>query len=130
MLFTPDSHQRIRNGRASTLAEYLWQGKLARARATTTVTEDDIPLLYEYDRWANNRVLQAVSTLSSEEFTRDLGASFRSIRDTLVHILSGEWVGLRIGTNRPPAPPSSQICGRETTTYLIRGRFLTSLRCS
>ena len=51
----------------------------------------DITLLFEYDRWANNRVLQAVSTLSAEEFTRDLGGSFRSVRDTLVHIISGEW---------------------------------------
>jgi hypothetical protein len=53
--------------------------------------EDDIQLLYEYDRWANNRVLQAVSTLSVGEFTRDLGGSFRSVRDTLFHIIGGEW---------------------------------------
>jgi uncharacterized damage-inducible protein DinB len=55
------------------------------------MTKDDIQLLYEYDRWANNRVLQAVSALSAEQFTRDLGGSFRSVRDTLVHIIGGEW---------------------------------------
>jgi uncharacterized damage-inducible protein DinB len=55
------------------------------------MNKDDIDLLYEYDRWANNRVLQAVSALSGEQFTRDLGGSFRSVRDTLVHIISGEW---------------------------------------
>ncbi|HXY26290.1 MAG TPA: DinB family protein [Candidatus Acidoferrum sp.] len=55
------------------------------------MTRDDIQLLYEYDRWANNRVLQAASMLSAEQFTRDLGGSFRSVRDTLVHILGGEW---------------------------------------
>ena len=55
------------------------------------MTRDDIQLLYEYDRWANNRVLQAVSALSDEQFTRDLGGSFRSVRDTLVHIIAGEW---------------------------------------
>jgi uncharacterized damage-inducible protein DinB len=60
------------------------------------MTKDDIQLLYEYDRWANNRVLQAVSTLSVEEFTRDLGGSFRSVRDTLVHIIGGEWGWLTI----------------------------------
>jgi len=54
------------------------------------MTNDDIQLLYEYDRWANNRVLQAASTLSAEEFTRDLGGSFRSVRDTLVHIVGSE----------------------------------------
>jgi uncharacterized damage-inducible protein DinB len=58
------------------------------------MTKDDIQLLYEYDRWANNRVLQAVSTLSAEQFTRDLGGSFRSVRDTLVHIIGGEWIWL------------------------------------
>jgi len=55
------------------------------------MTKDDILLLYEYDRWANNKVLQAVSALSVEQFTRDLGGSFRSVRDTLLHIIAGEW---------------------------------------
>ncbi len=55
------------------------------------MTKDDIQLLHEYDRWANNRVLQAVSAMSAEQFTRDLGGSFRSVRDTLVHIIGGEW---------------------------------------
>ncbi len=55
------------------------------------MNKDDIRLLYEYDRWANNRVLQAASALSDEQFTRDLGGSFRSVRDTLVHIIGGEW---------------------------------------
>lgn len=55
------------------------------------MTKSDIQLLYEYDRWANARVLQAASTLSSEQFTQNLGGSFPSVRDTLVHILSGEW---------------------------------------
>jgi uncharacterized damage-inducible protein DinB len=55
------------------------------------VNKEDIQLLYEYDRWANNRVFQAVSTLSAEQFTRDLGGSYRSVRDALVHIIAGEW---------------------------------------
>jgi uncharacterized damage-inducible protein DinB len=55
------------------------------------MTKDDIRLLYEYDRWANDRVLQTVSALSAEQFTRDLSGSFRSVRDTLLHILGGEW---------------------------------------
>lgn len=35
--------------------------------------------------------MQAASGLSPEQFTQDLGSSFPSVRDTLVHILSGEW---------------------------------------
>jgi hypothetical protein len=58
------------------------------------MTKGDIQLLYEYDRWPNNRVLQAASALSAEDFTRDPGGSLRSARDTLVHIISGEWIWL------------------------------------
>jgi uncharacterized damage-inducible protein DinB len=58
------------------------------------MTKDDIQLLYEYDRWANGKVLQAASKLSAEQFTRDLGGSFRSVRDTLLHIIAGEWIWL------------------------------------
>lgn len=55
------------------------------------MTKDDIQLLYEYDRWANTRVFDAVATLSNEQFTRDLGGAFPSLRDTLVHIIASEW---------------------------------------
>src|SRR4030088_2350731 len=79
----------------SVLGEHPWQGKIAQTKGSAiTMTKDDIHLLYEYDRWANNRVLQAASALSVEQFTRDLGGSFRSVRDTLVHILGGEWIWL------------------------------------
>lgn len=59
-----------------------------------SMTRDDIQLLYEYDRCANNKVLQAASALSTEAFTRDLGGSFSSVRDTLLHIIGGEWIWL------------------------------------
>jgi len=68
------------------------------------MTKDDIQLLYEYDRWANNRVLSAVSTLSAEEFTRDLGGSFRSVRDTLAHVVGSEWAWLTYW--KEPSPSS------------------------
>jgi uncharacterized damage-inducible protein DinB len=70
------------------------------------MTKDDIQLLYEYDRWANNRVLQAASALGAEEFTRDLGGSFRSVRDTLVHIIGGEWIWLAYWKEPPDSPAS------------------------
>jgi uncharacterized damage-inducible protein DinB len=52
------------------------------------MTKDDIQRLYQYDRWANNQVLQAFSALNAEQFTLDLGGSFRSVRDTLVRLQS------------------------------------------
>lgn len=68
------------------------------------MTKDDIRLLFEYDRWANRRVLQAASALSDEQFTRDLGGSFRSVRDTLVHIIGGEWGWLTYWKEASPTP--------------------------
>ena len=70
------------------------------------MTKDDIQLLYEYDRWANNRVLLAASALGVQEFTRDLGGSFGSVRDTLVHIIGGEWIWLAYWKEPPDSPAS------------------------
>jgi uncharacterized damage-inducible protein DinB len=90
------------------LAEYRRQDKIAQKKAPArSMTKDDIQLLYEYDRWANNRVLQAASTLSAEEFTHDLGGSFRSVRDTLVHIIGGEWGWLTYW--KEPSPSSAFV---------------------
>jgi uncharacterized damage-inducible protein DinB len=77
--------------------------RLAERRGPTTLTKDDIQLLYEYDRWANNRVLDAVSTLKAEEFTRHLGGGLRSVRDTLVHIIGSEWCWLRYWKEPSPS---------------------------
>ncbi len=68
------------------------------------MNKEDIQLLYEYDRWANNRILQAASALNAEQFTRDLGGSFRSVRDTLVHIIGGEWGWLTYWKEPSPNP--------------------------
>jgi uncharacterized damage-inducible protein DinB len=69
------------------------------------MTIDDIQLLYQYDRWANNSVLQAASALGVERFTRDLGGSFRSVRDTLVHIVGSERTWLTYW--KEPSPHSA-----------------------
>jgi uncharacterized damage-inducible protein DinB len=65
------------------------------------MTSDDIRLLYEYDRWANRRVLNAASTLTQEQFTRCVSGSFHCVRDTLLHILSGDWIWLAYWGNPP-----------------------------
>lgn len=58
------------------------------------MNKDDVALLYEYDRWANARVLASLAVLTTEQFIRDLGGSFPSVRDTMVHVLAGEWIWL------------------------------------
>lgn len=53
-----------------------------------------IHLLYEHNRWANGRTLDAVAALTAEQFTKDLGSSYRSVHETLTHILAAEWIWL------------------------------------
>ncbi len=72
---------------------------------------EHLRLLYHYNAWANHRVLDASSALSSEQLTRDLRSSFPSVRDTLAHILGGEWVWLEFWHGRSPSalPPGSEF---------------------
>src|SRR4026207_436454 len=50
--------------------------------------------LINYHYWATYRLIDAVEPLSPEQFTRNMGNSFASVRDTLVHLYSAEWVWL------------------------------------
>ncbi len=54
-----------------------------------------IGALYRYGSWANEQVLDAVSRLTPADFTRDLKSSYGSIRNTLTHLLWGEWIWLQ-----------------------------------
>jgi uncharacterized damage-inducible protein DinB len=56
------------------------------------VTLELLRVLFQYNQWADRRLLDACSALTNEQFTRDLGSSFRSVRDTLVHLYGAEWV--------------------------------------
>jgi uncharacterized damage-inducible protein DinB len=51
----------------------------------------DLRALLDYHYWARDRLLEAVDPLTPEQFTRDLGSSFKSIRDTVAHIYAAEW---------------------------------------
>lgn len=75
------------------------------------MTVDDVRTAYMYNHWANERMLDSVSRLTPEQFTRNLGNSFPSIRDTVVHMLAAEWVWLMRwqGTSPRSMPDSTQL---------------------
>ncbi len=56
------------------------------------MTNEDLRTLLDFHYWARDRMLDGVQPLTPEQFTRDLGSSFRSVRDTVVHIYAAEWV--------------------------------------
>ena len=48
--------------------------------------------LFDYNAWANARVLAAAAGLSAEQFAAPAGLSHGSVRGTLVHVLGTEWM--------------------------------------
>jgi uncharacterized damage-inducible protein DinB len=56
------------------------------------VTPELLRFLFQYNLWADLRTLDACSSLTSEQFTRNLGSSFSSVRDTVAHLYGAEWV--------------------------------------
>lgn len=57
-----------------------------------------------YNAWANDRVYDVASTLSKEEFERDVGAFFKSMRGTLNHLLVTDRIWLKRFTGEGDAP--------------------------
>ena len=55
------------------------------------MTLQDLQTLVDYHYWARDRLLAALEPLTSEQYARDLGNSFRSIRETVTHIYAAEW---------------------------------------
>jgi len=88
-----------------------------------------------YDRWANHQYLDAAVKLDNEQFTRNLGSSFPSVRDTFVHLAWAEWLWVERWQGRSPqlrVTPDQFPTLAELRTYIagIEGAqvlFLQSL---
>ena len=66
------------------------------------MTPEEMRTLYEFNAWANRRELEAAAALTNEQFTKQLGSSFSSLRDTLAHIMGAEWIWLERFQGRSP----------------------------
>ena len=117
---------------ATDLIAYLREGETKPVAAPPDA--EKIRLLYDYNAWANHRTLEASATLKEEQFTRDLGSSFRSVRDTLAHIMDVEWLYLerwsgRSPTDLPPAedyPNQANIVARWKGIERDLNRFVST----
>jgi uncharacterized damage-inducible protein DinB len=56
------------------------------------VTPELLRFLFQFNQWADQRTLNACGALSNEQFTRSLGSSFSSVRDTVAHLYGAEYV--------------------------------------
>ena len=66
------------------------------------MTPQEMLVLYEFNAWADRRMLGAVAAVKKEEFLRPMGSSFGSLRDTAAHIYGAEWVWLERFQGRSP----------------------------
>src|SRR2546428_10854391 len=66
------------------------------------MTVQDLQTMLDYHYWARDRLLDAVATLTPEQYTRDLGSSFKSIRETVTHIYAAEWAWYERWQGRSP----------------------------
>jgi len=51
----------------------------------------DLQTMIDYHYWARDRMLDALEPLSAEDYNRNLGSSFTSIRETATHVYAAEW---------------------------------------
>ena len=63
----------------------------------------DIQTLYDFNYWANHRILEIVEPLTEEQVRKDLGSSHGGIQGTLFHIMGAEAIWLRRWKGESPA---------------------------
>jgi uncharacterized damage-inducible protein DinB len=76
------------------------------------VSLETLATLFAFSRWANARTLESVERLTAEEYAREIGGSFGSIRGTLRHLYGADWVWLeRLHGRSPRALPRDDDAG-------------------
>ena len=51
----------------------------------------DLKTLLDYHYWARDRMFEALEPLTPDQVNRDMGNSFKSLRDTVTHLYAAEW---------------------------------------
>lgn len=67
------------------------------------MTADDLVTMLDYHYWARTRLLDAAAALTPEQYARDMGSSFKSVRDTITHVYAAEWAWHERWHGRSPA---------------------------
>jgi uncharacterized damage-inducible protein DinB len=72
---------------------------------------EEVIKLFNYNRWANAKVLESAATLTEEELGRQLGGSFPSVLGTMGHLYAAEWVWLERLKGESPSglPPVHEV---------------------
>jgi uncharacterized damage-inducible protein DinB len=98
------------------------------------MTKKEIQLLFEYDTWADLKLLEVIAALTGDQYKKDLHSSFGGIQGTLLHILSVNRVWLYRWRGKEPEPlkienfPAMEVVKKQWDTYQCEiSNFLQSL---
>jgi uncharacterized damage-inducible protein DinB len=64
---------------------------------------ENVRSLFDYNAWANHRMLEGCDALDADQFLEPLGGSFGSVRNTVAHIMDVEWLYLERWQGRAPS---------------------------
>jgi uncharacterized damage-inducible protein DinB len=95
---------------------------------------ETVRLLADYTVWADDRMFGAVAKLPPEAFLRDLGSSLKSVRDTVVHLVSAQWVWFNRWQGKVPPgmwnaaeyPDAASVRSKWESLWAELGPFLKS----
>jgi uncharacterized damage-inducible protein DinB len=78
---------------------------------TVAMTPDEARQLTDYHLWARERALAALAHVTPEQFRRELGSSFGSLRDTVAHLYGADevWLARWRGGSPQGLPPAEQF---------------------
>jgi uncharacterized damage-inducible protein DinB len=82
---------------------------------------DELSSLYAYSRWADERVLGALRALPREEYERELGGGWPSLRATWVHLAGATdaWHRRFSGEDAMRLPTAEELPGLEDAARLL-----------
>jgi len=76
--------------------------------------------LTAYNKWANGVVFSAAAGLSPDQLTHVVPSSFPSVRATLAHIVSTEWVWLRRWLHESPTSVPAWVASADLADLRVR----------
>lgn len=82
------------------------------------MTSAELDLLLDYHYWARDRMLDALEPLPPEILSKPMGDSFGSIRDTVVHLYSAEWIWLQRWYGASPSVPPPGVAALSDVTSI------------
>ena len=78
------------------------------------MNKQDIQLLYRYNHWANERILNAAANVTAEQFLAPASYPHGGLRGTLTHTLFAEWIWRKRWQGESP---SQRIKPEEFSTF-------------